>query len=157
MNESYLLLERSIESALKVIEELLEDLPGHPLADDTPDDVLVIQGYRLHNLFTAFEHLLHNVAMEFESRDTVDSNPAVWDEQLLNRMSLDLSPLRPAVIDDEVHEQLGELARFRRYFRSTYSNPLDPERLNLALRRGRELRESYPPVIDRFLEFLRAG
>ena len=156
MNEQYLLLERSLESALKVVEELLEDLTAYPLPDDTPEEVLIINGYRLHNLYTAFESILRNIAASFEGRIDTGTDSEIWDRQLLNRMSLDLAPLRPAVIDDAVREQLDELRRFRHLFRTNYSTPIDIERLNLALRRAHELRDAYPPVIDRFLEFLRS-
>ncbi len=155
MSERHLLLDRSLEAALKVVEELLEDLSFYPLPDDASEDLLVVNGYRLHNLYSAFEGILRAIAAAFEGRVGIDADPVVWDGQLLNRMSLDLSPLRPAVIDDAVRDQLDELRRFRHLFRTSYSTPLDPERLNLALRRAHALRESYPPAIDRFLEFLR--
>lgn len=155
MSERYLLLDRSLEAALKVVEELLEDLSFYAIPEDASEDLLIVTGYRLHNLYTAFESILQAIAATFEGRVEIDADPKVWDRQLLNRMSLDLSPLRPAVIDDAVRDQLNELRRFRHLFRTSYSTPLDPERLNLALRRAHALRESYPPVIDRFLEFLR--
>jgi hypothetical protein len=156
MSEKNLLLERSIEAALKVVEELLEDLALEEVREDAPEEVLIVVGYRLHNLYSAFESILRSIADVFEGPPENAVDPGVWDRQLLNRMSLDLSPLRPAVIDDAVRDQLNELRRFRHLFRTTYSTPMDPERLNLALRRAQELRDAYPPVLDRFLEFLRA-
>jgi len=69
-------------------------------------------------------------------------------------MRLDLTPLRPAVIDDESFGELDELGRFRHVFRAAYSVELDPERMTLVLRKALALRERLPRQIEDFLTFL---
>jgi hypothetical protein len=69
-------------------------------------------------------------------------------------MRLDLTPLRPAVIDAEAYEKLDELRRFRHVFRTMYGPDLDPLRLQVVLRRALELKPLYRDQIGRFLAFL---
>ncbi|MFL6202141.1 MAG: hypothetical protein ACJ76J_23455 [Thermoanaerobaculia bacterium] len=75
--------------------------------------------------------------------------------QLLERMRLDLSPVRPAVIDGEAFEKLDELLRFRHLFWTGYGLRLDGLRLQLVVRKALELKGIYRGQIERFLEFLR--
>ncbi len=69
-------------------------------------------------------------------------------------MRLDLTPLRPPVINDEAFEQLDELRRFRYVFRAAYSVDLDPERMVLVLRKALALRDRLPSQVEAFLTFL---
>ena len=71
-------------------------------------------------------------------------------------MRLDLSPIRPAVIDAEAFDKLDEMRRFRHVFRTLYGLELDPPRLRLVLRKALELKALYRAQIERFLGFLRA-
>lgn len=71
-------------------------------------------------------------------------------------MRLDLTPVRPALIDEFAYEKLDELRRFRHLFRSPYGVQLDAERLRLVLRKAVQLRRIYLPQMERFLEFVRA-
>jgi hypothetical protein len=77
-----------------------------------------------------------------------------WHREVLQRMRLDLTPLRPAVIDAEAYEKLDELRRFRHVFRTMYGLGLDPLRLQVVLRRALELKPLYRDQIERFLAFL---
>lgn len=70
-------------------------------------------------------------------------------------MRLDLSPVRPAVLDGEAFEKLDELLRFRHLFRTGYGLRLDGLRLQLVVRKALELKTLYQGQIERFLEFMR--
>jgi hypothetical protein len=152
MNEKMLLLERSIASDLDAIEAIYESLAGVDLEEATDQETTIVVAYRLHNLYNAFENVFRNVAEAFEN--TLDDRER-WHSQLLQRMLLDLSPVRPAVIDEPAYDKLDELLRFRHLFRSAYGAKLDPERLALVLRKARELRSLYRPRIEQFVAFVR--
>jgi len=152
MNEKMLLLERSIASDLDAIEAIYESLEGVDLDQDADEERTIVVAYRLHNLYNAFENVFRNIAEAFEN--SLDDRER-WHSQLLQRMLLDLSPVRPAVIDEPAYEKLDELLRFRHLFRSAYGVRLDPERLALVLRKARELQPLYRPRIERFLAFIR--
>src|SRR6185295_4682768 len=115
-------------------------------------DSLIVIAYRLHSLYTAFENIFRNISAAFENH----LEQAGWHRQLLQRMRLDLTPLRPSVIDAEAYDRLDEMLRFRHVFRTMYGLDLDPLRLRVVLRKALELKPLYRPQIERFLEFLRA-
>lgn len=151
MNEKLLVLERNIESDLETIDRLFAALGVPELEDSEPQESLIVAAYRLHGLYTAMENIFRNIASAFENH----LDPTSWHRDLLQRMRLDLSPIRPAVIDAEAFDKLDEMRRFRHVFRTLYGLDLDPPRLRLVLRKALELKPLYRVQIGRFLEFLR--
>jgi hypothetical protein len=123
------------------------------LAASDPEEKLIVIAYRLHSLYSAFENAFRSIARDFENelRDR-----AGWHRELLQRMKLDLTPIRPAVIDEVAHAWLDELLRFRHFFRTDYGVPLDPARLSLALRAALGLRPLYRQQIESFLQFVQS-
>lgn len=151
MNEKFLILERNIQRDLEAIDAIYEALGSPELEESESQETLIVIAYRLHSLYTAFENIFRNIAASFENHLEQDS----WHRQLLKRMQLDLTPLRPAVIDAEAYDRLDELLRFRHVFRTMYGLDLDPLRLVVVLRKALKLKTLYRPQIERFLEFLR--
>ncbi len=150
MNEKWLILDRSIREDLGRIEKIYEALCEPVLAESTPEEGVIVVAYRIHNLYSAFENVFRNIAKAFENQ----IEPTGWHRQLLGRMRLDLSPLRPAVVDDAAFEKLDEMLRFRRLFRTGYGVKLDPLRLQIVLAKVLQLRALYRPQIERFLEYV---
>lgn len=144
-------LERNIQADLRTIEGLYGELGEPELGESEEQERLIVIAYRLHGLYSAFENIFRNISSAFENH----RDPSGWRRQLLRRMRLDLSPVRPAVIDESAYDKLEELRRFRHVFRTNYGTRLDPLRLQLALRRTLELKPVYRQQIERFLEFLR--
>jgi hypothetical protein len=153
MNERYLLLEQTIRHDLAAIDRLYSDITSAGLAGDASREDLIVLGYRLHSLYNAFENLFQNVAAVFENTLNDDSH---WHTQLLQRMRLDLMPVRPAVIDQAAYDALDELRRFRHVFRYAYGVDLDAQRLRLVLNKALSLQAIYRAQIDRFLDFVRS-
>lgn len=153
MNEKFLILERSARADLEAIDRLYQALGTPRLAESEPEETLIVIAYRLHTLYTAFENLFRNIAGAFENQLR---ERAGWHRELLQRMKLDLMPIRPAVIDEAAYGKLDELLRFRHFFRTAYGVPLDPARLSLALREAQELKALYQEQIERFLGFVRS-
>jgi hypothetical protein len=151
MNEKFLVLERNIQNDLEAIAGLYEALGSPDLKEDEAQETLIVAAYRLHSLYTAFENIFRNIAASFENH----LDKAGWHRQLLQRMRLDLTPLRPAVIDAEAYDRLDEMLRFRHVFRTMYGLDLDPLRLRVVLRKTLELRPLYRAQIEKFLQFLR--
>ncbi len=150
MNEKTLVLSNSIRRDLIAIANIYDELERHPLENNTNIDTLIVVAYHLHNLYNAFENSFQNIAATFEN--SIDD--AKWHAQLLERMHLEVMPLRPAVIDDEAYDALDELRRFRHVFRHAYSIKLDPLRLELVLNKAFTLKTIYIQQFERFLNFL---
>ena len=151
MDDRFLILERNVQNDLQTIERLYEEL-GNPHLDAMNQEGLIVVAYRLHGLYSAFENIFRNIAKTFENH----LDPSSWHRQVLERMRLDLSPVRPAVIDDEAYEKLDELVRFRHLFRTGYGVRLDGQRLQLVVQKALELKSIYPQQVARFLDFLRS-
>lgn len=151
MREKILVLEQSIAEDLAAIDRIFAALAPAELDHETAQEDCIVVGYRLHNLYNAFENIFRNVAHAFEN--TLEER-AGWHAELLRRMRFDLMPIRPPVIDAEVFDKLDELRRFRHVFRSLYSDKIDPLRMTVALEKARELRRVWPAKIDAFLQFL---
>ena len=152
MDEDSLVLDRRIRKDLETLEKLWRELENVDLgAPDLEERDVVFTGYRLHNLYNAVENIFRNIAETFGNHLGAGSG---WHADLLDRMRLDLTPLRPAVIDDDAFDPLDELRRFRHLFRAAYSVDLDAERMALVLRKALALRELLPRQIAGFLSFL---
>ncbi len=151
MSDNFLILERSIQDDLQTIARLYEEL-GDPRLEDMNQEGLIVVAYRLHGLYSAFENIFRNIAKAFENQ----LDPSSWHRQVLQRMKLDLSPVRPALIDEEAYEKLDELVRFRHLFRTGYGLRLDSQRLQLVVRKAMELKAIYPQQMAGFLDFLRS-
>jgi len=151
MSEKFLVLERSIRDDLETVEEIYASLAPAPLSGEESQEELIVLAYRLHALYTAVENIFRNIAKAFEN--TLDDTTR-WHTELLRRMRLDLTPVRPAVIDASTYEALDELRGFRHVFRSVYRLRLDARRLSIVLEAAWEMREPLAKKIDDFLEFV---
>lgn len=151
MREEILVLERNLQSDLDAIDGIYERLGDRIVARDAAEETLIVKAYLLHNLYNACENMFRGIAAVFENQVDDDTG---WHSQLLKRMRLDLTPLRPAVIGDEAYEKLDELRRFRHFFRTAYGVPLDAERFSIAQRKALELRKPLNDEIAAFLRFL---
>ncbi len=152
MDDEHLVLDRRIRKDLEIIEKFWDELASVDLANPEIDKKdLVYVGYQLHSLYNAAENIFRNVAETFGNHLGDKSG---WHADLLDRMRLDLTPLRPAILDDATFDQLDELRRFRHVFRAAYSIELDAERMALVLRKALALRENLPSQLAGFLAFL---
>lgn len=152
MDDKILLLVNSIRRDVETITTIYGELERHPLTEDTDADTLIVIAYHLHNLYNAFENIFQNIATVFENSV---NDMERWHSQLLERMRLDVMPLRPAVIDDAAYDALDELRRFRHLFRHAYSVKLDRLRLQLVLHKALALKTDYTGQLDKFIGFLR--
>lgn len=76
----------------------------------------------MHNIYNALENCFEQISMSFENhvRDRTR-----WHRELLEKMFLDIQPLRPAVLPEELRSILGEMLGFRHLFRHAYELKID--------------------------------
>jgi len=79
-------------------------------------------GYSLHNIYNALENCFGQISLSFEN-DVRDRTR--WHRELLEKMFLDIKPLRPAVLPEELRSLLADLLGFRHLFRHAYEFKLD--------------------------------
>lgn len=120
-------LERSAQAALRHWQRAMRS------AEDQ-DAYINSVAFSLHSFYTGLERILELIALHI---DGVTPSGSDWHAELLKQMSLDLDPLRPPVLREEMVEQLDDLRRFRHLVRNIYAPNLDLEKM-------RHLLESLP-------------
>lgn len=152
MDERFLVLDRRIRKDLETLGRIWQILAAADLEGNREDSrEVVFVAYQLHNLYNASENIFRNIAGVFGNHLDTRSG---WHAELLDRMRLDLTPLRPAVFDDATFALLDELCRFRHIFRAAYTLELDSERLSAVLGKALALQEQLPRQLEQFLGFL---
>jgi len=118
------------------IEEGLEDarvlIEGELRDGSVPDDphVLAFVAITLVQYYNAFEDGLQRVARCFEGRLP---DGEAWHSELLRRATLELSGVRPAVIDRALFEDAREMMRFRHFLRHAYGVRLAADKIKLPV------------------------
>jgi hypothetical protein len=118
-----------------------------------PDDPVRLESvaYQIHNFYNAIEDLLKIVAAHFENQI---ADTARWHTLLLQRMSQEISGIRPAFLAQESYLLLNSLRGFRHFFRHAYGVPIDYEQLQINLNKARQLYSYLEQDLDRFFAAL---
>lgn len=111
----------------------------------------VALGYTIHNLYTAFESYFLRIAKFFEN----EINRQEWHSSLIERMTLDIEGIRPALFTLDFSYKIGELMRFRHLFRNLYKTPLIPEKILLANRFADGIVDEFAGFHEQFDRFLK--
>lgn len=104
-------------------------------------------GYILHSFYNGCENIFNAIARFFEN----EVGPQFWHKDLLKRMCLDISGIRPRVIDDELYRLLDDFRAFRHKFRHLYSFELDWERERIVANKFPAALEKLREQVNGFL------
>ena len=77
-----------------------------------------------------------------------------WHKTLVDRMTLDIEGVRPALVDLEFARKIDELRRFRHLFRNLYKTLLIPAKVRLANEFAATLVDDFRIHHDKFDAFL---
>ncbi len=124
-------LEDELVRGVVLLEDARQAVPSLAASDSM---ALRSIGSILHDFYSAAENVFKVIA-----RDIDDSLPSHmdWHRSLLTQMSMPLNTRRPRVLRGETVDALDEFRSFRHVFRNVYGFALDPDRLQLLLRRFR--------------------
>jgi hypothetical protein len=112
-------------SALQRINTALTDLADREWSDAEA----VSAAYHLHNAYNAYNALENSSDQVSRTFENHVKDPARWHQELLRKMFLDLTPLRPSLLDGISRPLLEDLCAFRHLFRHSYSSGLDSDRV----------------------------
>jgi predicted nucleotidyltransferase len=104
--------------------------------------------HQLSRLYNAFEQSGLRVAKAFENN--IDDEKGLHGA-LLSRLTLAIAGIRPALIPESLKMPLSELRGFRHIFVHAYDLRLDPEKLALVLKYGRNVSEEFPVLVEKFV------
>ena len=110
-----------IRSALAAIDRIETHVSQLSIQDLSPAELDSL-GYSLHNLYNALENCFEQISLSFE--DHVRDRTR-WHRELLEKMFLDIKPLRPAVLPQQLRSILADLLGFRHLFRHAYEFKLN--------------------------------
>ena len=111
-------------------------------------------GFQLHNLYCACEDLFEIVAAAFENH--VEPNGG-YHIELLKRMRMQFTGVRPKVVSDETFLLLDSLRAFRHVFRHAYGTSLDERKVRIVLEDARSLRTVLRNELEAFLAAIQVG
>jgi hypothetical protein len=151
MKEKIALLLAVLDQGWSAVERLWKDLDARAALVEPTEDQTVATAYLLHNLYTALEDLLKQVARTFENEL---EEPSRYHADLLNRMALDIYKTRPAFLSAPSLRALQELRKFRHVFRHAYDFVLDAARVSELARLAQASRPQLQADKSRFRAFL---
>jgi hypothetical protein len=95
-----------------------------------------------------FEQMCLRVAKAFEN--SIDDEKGRHGA-LLNRLSIAIPGVRPALVPQDLKPPLTELRGFRHVMVHAYDLTLDPDKLALVLKYARQVAERLPAAVDDFV------
>lgn len=105
---------------------------------------------KLHNFYTGCERIFNLIAAEMNGAPLSGFD---WHQRLLERMAAEWED-RPPVLMAETVRALREFLAFRHVVRNIYGFELDPERIELLVRRYPAAWHAFHNDIDRFVLWL---
>lgn len=129
-------------------EQLLARIPHRPSFVE-----IRAAGSLLHDFYTGAEKIFQRIALEMEGGLPAG---AEWHSELLARMATPVEDRRPAVISEELKDQLGEYLRFRHLFRYMYGFQLRWDRCHPLLSDLPAIKGEFQRQLHNFLDFLRS-
>lgn len=110
-------------------------------------------GFALHNIYNALENSFTQISLSFENHVRDRER---WHRELLDKMFLDLAPLRPAVLMNASRPLMGDLLGFRHIFRHAYEFVLEEEKVLALWRRWLAEGTAVKGALTNFSGLLRA-
>lgn len=120
-SNSALTLAAFIRSSLAAIDRIESHVSQFNFNNLSPAELDSL-GYSLHNIFNALENCFEQISSSFENHVHDHSR---WHRELLEKMFLDIKPLRPAVLPEQLRPLLADLLGFRHVFRHSYELKID--------------------------------
>ena len=115
------------------------------------EDLANSLGYKLHNLYSAYEDCFKLVGRFFENQI---EDMARYHTDLLKRMLLVIEGIRPNLLSEESFKVLDELKGFRHLFRHAYSYELEAERVIRLAEKSIRLKDTFCKDFEGFKDRL---
>lgn len=107
--------------AIAALEAHAVRLPKTGLSREQLDSL----GFTLHNIYNALENSFSQISLTFENHV---KDRTKWHRELLEKMFLNVPPLRQNVLAAPSRSILGDLMGFRHLFRHAYDFSLDEQK-----------------------------
>jgi predicted nucleotidyltransferase len=105
----------------------------------------------LHGIYTGFEKIFEQIAREVDGNLVKGER---WHKALLEQMSVEISGVRSAVIDEQTLKALSQYLSFRHVVRSNYAYQLEHDRIEANFRILENCYDSLVQQLNSFCQFL---
>lgn len=141
---------RTLRDEMRDDDRIMQDSLGKAVTRFARKDEIAYEAcaHQLCRLYNAFEQASLRLAKAFENH--IDDEQG-WHAALLDRMSIAIEGVRPALIPRELKNPLHELRGFRHVFVHAYDLDLDPDKLALLLKYADLVAARFPALIDDFV------
>ena len=137
-------------------DELLADAAEAASAQEAARQRMQISGpagleaaaFNLVRLYNIVEQMALRVAKAFENH--IDDETG-WHSELMRRVSIEISGVRPALWPPVLAAPLRQLRGFRHVINHAYDLMIDPERLALVMRDGETVVGALRPAVESFV------
>ncbi len=109
-------------------------------------------GSILHDFYSGIERIFRKIATEV---DEGLPKGVSWHRDLLKRMSIKINKIRPAVISNDLADDLDEYLRFRHIFRNVYGFALKWKKVSVLSQDLPDLHSRITKEIHQFIDFLK--
>ena len=120
-----------------------------PLLGKTRSSALIVAGV-VENYYTCIETILLRISQFFEN----NLRPDKWHQELLRKSALRIEGVREAAVSGPTRDILDELLRFRHFKRYYFRLDYDWDRLELLLKKLRQVKLLLRADLAAFLAFL---
>lgn len=108
-------------------------------------------GSILHDFYSGIEKIFKKIAVRIDGDIPIGMD---WHTELIERMTVDIDGVRPAVINDDLSKTLFEYLRFRHLFRNVYGFKLEWDKCKALGKRLRRTLIEFKNQMKIFLDFL---
>jgi len=121
MNKKYLTLGSHIKEELSEIQIIIQRAKKAWSLALTKDDSLYLDSValNLHDFYSGLERIFERVA---ENIDETKPESLNWHQQILKQMAMEIPKVRPAVISQDLKEELDKYRAFRHIVRNIYAH-----------------------------------
>lgn len=143
-------LTADIKAQMSLVKTISAKLEDRAVGLDPEDSVRMESvAYQIHNFYNAVEDLLKIVATYFENQITDTTR---WHTKLLQRMTEEISGVRPSLLSQESYLLLNSLRGFRHFFRHAYGTPIEHAQLQINLDKAYRLLPCLEQDVENFLK-----
>lgn len=155
MGENHIrIIKAEIKKELKNLERLrkncVEFYERHKKEVDSSANLRVLGSF-LHDFYTCIERIFRKIANDIDGE--LPNGPS-WHSTLLERMTLNLKPIRKSVINDDLMNILYDYLRFRHIFRHLYGFELEWKKMSHLINSIQDTYEKVNTQLKKFISFL---
>ena len=151
-SEKLVIFKVDVQAQLNLIKKVDERLKERSTYLPSEDAILLESiAYQIHNIYGAVENLLKVIAEYFENNI---SNSGQWHSLLLQRMTMTIPQVRPAVLTPETYSLLNGLRGFRHFFRHGYGATIEYGQLQNNLDKALKVLPHLESDLNQFLSEL---